>query len=338
MNRSHSLDLIKGIAVLVMIFANTSVYFFNFIDFNFIRLICSFAAPVFLILTGYFTQLNLLKNDINKSILVRRSLQILCLGAFIDIVFWGTIPFITYDILYLIAFSQLILIFIDFKYYTFLILLILLGSFIIPNLISYRFEIEELPILSFDSFVAIANANPIKRLFFDGWFPILPWLAFVLMGALTYRNKIFFSKYSAYFLIVGLGLFGLTYLIIVDQVYPIRNLYLEIWYPLKNILLLIPLSVLLIILGLIDNRFYRPNSLFDFFIILGRNSLFAYIFNAFLMAMVIFFGLNQSNYPWYFILFFISIVVLGVFMMEKLRKNKRWALTPRVIKYFLGYN
>ena len=69
MNRSHSLDLIKGIAVLVMIFANTSVYFFNFIDFNFIRLICSFAAPVFLILTGYFTQLNLLKNDINKSIL-----------------------------------------------------------------------------------------------------------------------------------------------------------------------------------------------------------------------------------------------------------------------------
>jgi uncharacterized membrane protein len=338
MDRSHSLDLIKGIAVLIMIFANTSVYFFNFIDFNFIRLICSFAAPVFLILTGYFTQMNLLKYDVNKNILILRALQILCLGAFIDIVFWGTIPFITYDILYLIAFSQLILIFINFKYYIFLVLLILLGSFIIPNLISYRFEIDEISVQLFDSFKTIINSKPLKRLFYDGWFPILPWLAFVLMGALMFRNKIFFTKYSTYFLMIGLSLFGLTYLIIVNQDYPIRNFYLEIWYPLKNTLLLIPFSVFFIIIGLIDNRFYRPKPMFNFFIILGKNSLFAYIFNSFLMALAIFFGLNQSNYPLYFILFFISIVVLGVFIMNRFRKSKKWVFTPSFVKFFLGYN
>jgi hypothetical protein len=338
MDRSHSLDLIKGIAVLVMIFANTSIYFFNFIDFNFIRLICSFAAPVFLILTGYFTQMNLLKRDVNKSILISRALQILSIAVFIDMFFWGTIPFVTYDILYLIAFSQLILIFIDFKYYIFLFLLILFGSFILPYLISYRFEIDEKPIQLFDIFTKIANANPIKRLFYDGWFPILPWLAFVLLGAFTFSHKLFFTKYSPHFLFLGLSLFAFTYFVIVDQVYPIRNFYLELWYPLKNILLLIPFSVFFIIAGLIDNRFNRPIPVLNIFIILAKNSFFAYILNSFLMSLVIFLGLNQSNYPWYFIAFFISIVVLGVLTIDRFRKSEKWAFTPSFVKFFLGYN
>jgi hypothetical protein len=282
--------------------------------------------------------MNLLKYDVSKKILVKRAMQILLLGVLIDMIFWGTIPFVTYDILYLIAFSQLILIFIDFKYCIFLILLILVVSFIVPYLIPYRFEIDEIPIQLFDSFTTIAKANPIKRLFYDGWFPVLPWLAFVLLGAFTFSQRIFFTKYSPHFLLLGFSLFAFTYFVIFDQFYPIRNFYLELWYPLKNILLIIPFSVFFIIIGLIDNRFNRPIPIFNFFIILGKNSLFAYIFNSFLMALTISWGLNQSNYAGYFILFFILIVVLGVLIMDRFRKNKRWTLTPAFIRYFLGYN
>jgi fucose 4-O-acetylase-like acetyltransferase len=337
MERSHSLDFIKGVAVLVMIFANTTGYFINLTDYNFVRLIYSFAAPVFLVMTGYFSQMNLLKYNSNKKILIGRAFQILSIGVFIDLICWGTIPFITYDILYLIAFSQIFMIFIDFKYYIFVILLFIGGSFFLPYLISYRFEIDEIQLQSV-SFKNLYDANPIKRLFFDGWFPVFPWLAFVLMGAFTFSHRIFFTKYSTHFLFLGLGLFTFTYFTIVDIVYPIRNYYLELWYPLKNISLLIPFSIYFIISGRIGAQFSQPNPIFSFFIILGKNSLFAYILNSFLMAMVVFWGLNQNNYPLYLVVFFTFIILTGVLMMDRFRKNKRWRLTPAFIRYFLGYN
>jgi uncharacterized membrane protein len=254
MERSHSLDLIKGIAVLVMIFANTGIYFFNFKEYNLIRLMCSFAAPTFIILTGYFTQMKLLNENTNKKPLIARSLQILFLGAFIDLIFWQTIPFITFDILYLIAFSQLLLIFINTKYYNVIISFILLGSFLIPNIIIYRFEIDEISPQLLNNFETFLNAAPLKRMLYDGWFPLFPWFVFALLGASAYKNKFIFSKYSNYFLLIGLTLIGLVYFLIMNKNIPIRNSYLEIWYPLKNIKLLIPFAVFFIITSSLNNR------------------------------------------------------------------------------------
>ena len=199
MERSHSLDLIKGFAVLVMIFANTSIYFFNFKEFNFLRLICSLPAPIFIVLTGYFTQMNLLKKDAKKRALISRALQILFLATFIDLVIWQNIPFITFDILYLIAFSQLILIFCNSKYFNGLIFLIFLGNFLLPYITTYRFEIDDIPLQLFVGYKSILIAAPLKRMIYDGWFPIFPWIAFALMGALAYKKRLIFSNKSNFF-------------------------------------------------------------------------------------------------------------------------------------------
>lgn len=338
MERSHSLDLIKGIAVLVMIFANTSIYFFNFKEFNLLRLICSLAAPIFIVLTGYFTQMNLLKQVVNKKILITRALQILFLGAFIDLALWQTIPFITFDILYLIAFSQLILIFLNSKYFNSLIFLIFLGTFLLPYIITYRFEIDDIPLQLFDGFKTILLSAPLKRMIYDGWFPLFPWFAFALMGASAYKNRLIFSNKSNYFFLTGLTSIGLVYLIIMDKVIPIRNSYLEIWYPLKGIQLFIPLSVFFVILGTLDNRIYGPFAISNFLTILGKNSLFAYISNSLLMALVISWELNQYINPLFSISFFIFFIVLLIFIMNKFRQSNIWNFTPRVLKYFLGYN
>lgn len=338
MERSHSLDLIKGIAVLVMIFANTSIYFFNFKEFNLVRLICSLAAPIFIVLTGYFTQMNLFKQSVNKNALITRALQILFLGAFIDLALWQTIPFITFDILYLIGFSQLILIFLNSKYFNGLILLIFLGTFLLPYIIKYRFEIDDISLQLFDGYKTILIAAPLKRLLYDGWFPLFPWFAFALMGASAFKNRLFFSKNSNYFFPIALTLIGLVYLIIMDKVIPTRNSYMEIWYPLKNIQLLIPLSVFFVIVGSLNNRNYRPFVISNFLTILGKNSLFAYISNSLLMALAISWGLNQNTNPLFSILFFMFFIVILVFIMNKFRQSNKWDFTPRVLKYFLGYN
>lgn len=338
MNRSHSLDLIKGIAVLVIIFANTSIYFFNFKEYNLIRLMCSLAAPILIILTGYFTQMNLFKLNANKRALIARALQILFLGAFIDLAFWQTIPFVTFDILYLIAFSQLILIFTTSKVHKILIFIILIGSFLIPRIIIYRFAINEISLQLDSEFETFLNAAPLKRMLYDGWFPLFPWFVFALLGASAYKNKFIFSKYSNYFLLIGLTLIGLTYLIIMNKIIPIRNSYLEIWFPLKSTELLIPFSVFFIIISSLNNRYLQISSISKFFFILDKNSLFAYIINSLLVALAISFGLSQNTNPLFTILYFILIIVLLVFFMNRFRQSEKWPLTPRIVKYFLGYN
>ena len=151
-------------------------------------------------------------------------------------------------------------------------------------------------------------------------------------------NKFIFSKYSNYFLLIGLTLIGLVYFLIMNKNIPIRNSYLEIWYPLKNIKLLIPFAVFFIITSSLNNRNQQISPVSNFFLILGKNSLFAYIINSLLMALAISWGLNQNTNPLFSILYFILIIVLLVFLMNRLRQSNKWHLTPRVVKYFLGYN
>jgi hypothetical protein len=212
------------------------------------------------------------------------------------------------------------------------------GSFLIPNIIIYRFEIAEISPQLLNNFETFLNAAPLKRMLYDGWFPLFPWFVFALLGASAYKNKFIFSKYSNYFLLIGLTLIGLVYFLIMNKNIPIRNSYLEIWYPLKSIELLIPFAVFFIIISSLNNRNHQKILNSNFFLILGKNSLFAYIINSLLMALAISWGLNQNTNPLFSILYFILIIVLLVFLMNRFRESNKWHLTPRVIKYFLGYN
>lgn len=71
----------------------------------------------------------------------------------------------------------------------------------------------------------------------------------------------------------------------------------------------------------------------------GKNSLFAYTFNALLIAIVIDFNLNNklSNYNIVYLLFTLLTIIVVTLLMEKIRNDKLWRKIPKFIKFLLGY-
>lgn len=339
MNRSNVIDFIRGIAVIIMILANTIPYFIDLEKFIFIRFIFSLAAPIFLLITGYVTQISLSNRDLNRAKFISRICQILFFGVFIDVFFWKSIPFMTTDILYLIAFSQFLLLLFNEKINIFLILLIFSASVLMHDIFIYRFDIPDLSINSNIDFTSIINLNPIKRFLFDGWFPVFPWVAFVFLGAISFRYKAFISQNYLYFLLSGFILLIVSYFSIQNKFYPIRDNYLELWYPANGLSLLIPFSIFLISTGFINMKTFQNNIFLNFFIFLGKNSLFAYTFNALLIAIVIDFNLNNkfSNYNIVYLFSTLLTIIVVTLLMEKIRNDKLWKKTPKFIKFLLGY-
>jgi uncharacterized protein len=335
MERNYNLDIFKGVATFIMIFANTSSYFFNLSDNFIIRLIFSFAAPIFIISSGYITQKNLLNLNIPKSKILYRVFQILFFGVFIDVLFWHSIPFITFDVLYLIAFCQLFLLLTNKKYLVYSSILVLLTSILLHQIYFYRFHIPETKILNLNSLII---SNPIKRLFFDGWFPIFPWLTFFLLGALSFNFSYLLSKYKKVFVILGFISIGFFLFIKNKSTFDVRENYLELWYPLNGYELLIPVAVFFMFIGLFYSLININSKYIKFFMELGKNTLLIYVLNALLVAFISDYSLTLNlSYTEKILLFCIVLIFLLLIsvMFEKIKKTFFWTKTPKFIKFIL---
>ncbi len=331
MNRNNTLDLLKGLAVIIMLLANTAPYFFYLEENILIRLFFSIAAPIFIISSGYITQKNIETTQKNKSKFYYRIFQILFFGVFIDYFCWHAIPFISFDVLYLIAFSQLFLLFIKKKYILFLTFILLIISILLHQNIEYRFFISEPKTFSLDNFIA---ANPLKRYFFDGWFPILPWLVFFLLGSLSSIFDKMLIKFK--FLFVLLGVFGFIIFIILNNNYfqPVRDNYLELWYPLNGNSLLIPISVLLIFIGIINFKVIINKILTQIIIDLGKNTLFVYTINAIVISLIFDFYKKGFNNNLLFVFIILAMILLTL-LLQRLKSSLIWSKTPKFIKFIL---
>ena len=106
LERFDTIDFFRGIAVLIMIIANSTPYLFDFSNLNLIRIIFSLAAPIFIFIAGFTTQMNKINK---KPESLTRIIQILIIAIFIDFFIWHSIPLFTFDVLYLIGFSKIIL-------------------------------------------------------------------------------------------------------------------------------------------------------------------------------------------------------------------------------------
>ena len=63
LDRLLSLDIWRGIAILVMIFANTSAYILSKPHYTLLRFIFSFAAPIFIFISGYSYNISISKKN-----------------------------------------------------------------------------------------------------------------------------------------------------------------------------------------------------------------------------------------------------------------------------------
>jgi uncharacterized membrane protein len=335
--RIQIIDFFRGLAVILMIIANFSAYFNNSPNNIFFRVIYSFAAPIFLFISGYIyfiTSLSALKSFYK----FKYGMYIILVAVFIDLFIWQIFPFCTFDVLYIIGFGFIFnMFFCNLNYIKRIILalLILLIPIFFKNLIMYRFQLNELELsyLKDFSWTNYLNLNPLKRFLFDGWFPVFPWLGIILFGYIFAENKIKIIQYTK--LLHILGTFGIItgiLLVSCNTTYNDRNGYLEVFYPSNFYFLILSVSACTLVgltLSSMESKSFENH---NFITKLGRNSLYIYILHCLVIALIIpkieeinyiFFWLFSSItlFVFYFILFFTDYLKSKIYYLKRNKIN-----------------
>lgn len=257
--RITSIDLFRGLAILIMIFANSYPYLYpeEYCP-KILRLIFSTAAPIFIFLSGVSLRLAI-ENEKKTSSLLIRAIQILFFAVTIDALLWSIKPFITMDVLYLISFSLLISILIlrlpdSFKWAVSFSIIVLV--FFTSKHFSH--ELNDIPI--FEPVEEKCFSLALHHIFIDGWFPIVPWSSIVILGYLICKNRVKLLAYSNYLLIFGIScVLGYFVAFMTDFVdfNSIRNGYTELFYPVTIPFLFYMFGIFSLILYFFNVSFQR---------------------------------------------------------------------------------
>lgn len=104
--RDSSIDILRGLAIFTMIPANMAAHgLAEPHSFGF-RLYGSVAAPLFVFLAGMMVVYTLNKKSYTLSYYIKRAGLTCLIAVLIDTLIWGTLPFLTFDVLYVIAFAM----------------------------------------------------------------------------------------------------------------------------------------------------------------------------------------------------------------------------------------
>jgi uncharacterized membrane protein len=264
--RDNSIDVLRGISIVIMFYAHLLPFFISGTTISTLeRVVCSFAAPIFLFLVGF----NFSGKKNAKDNLVRGAVMLL-LGAFIDAFVFSVNPFASYDILYFIGLVVWVLTALSAWKPTHIMIfaMIVLGVAVVYQYLwSYRFEVYE-PNLG-DPMVW---SDALRNLFFDGWFPFFPWMFFPLIGIWVKRTQFELKGNilipTAFMLISGF--------IFLFKEHPLRAFSIELFYPADLWFVISTTGVVLVIW---KYRQVLNHPRLTWLSELGRLSLFLYLFH-----------------------------------------------------------
>ncbi len=279
--RNHAVDFFRGIAILIMVAANSYPYIFPELPCPLgIRVLFSTAAPIFIFLSGVSLRLSE-ENGKPISNTIQRIFQVVFFAVLIDVVIWGILPFYTMDVLYLIAFSLIALLILRKLPDLFaLIVFALCSSLTLLFSPYYNFDLIELN--AFDTNQDYRFLNAVKHIFIDGWFPIFPWLGISMLGFYSTKHRVEWGKYLTPFLLIGLvGILGFLYLTL-EGIFSFnspRSNYMEIFYPVTIPFFVYMVSVFLLVFYFMVKNFVG----FNYLGLFGSFSLAVYFFHAVLL-------------------------------------------------------
>ena len=313
--RIHSIDLLRGFAILFMLAANAWPELYPFDETPILlRIVYSTAAPIFIFLSGVSIRI-VQESGKTSGQVWKRSLQIIFLGVLIDSLVWQINPFATYDVLYLIGFSSIMVWYVgrissNTLKWSIALLLFVLHLFFLSE---YQFEMDDVPISQFPD--AYSFPGTLKRLFLDGWFPIFPWLSVSLLGYLSFANRAFFETKKQTLFILGITcllLFPFSFLLGTTP-QAIRGGYVELFYPVKHWFYLHLIGIFSLIVW---SYSFKVESM-KLIRRIGSFSLSIYLFHSiyihFILAQV-----NQvpSNFSWFLLILLLTSLFICTFLLS----------------------
>lgn len=335
--RLQGIDLLRTIAIFIMIIANASPYLVKgTISYEF-RLFCSLAAPFFIFLSGFVLSITIKPEEKNWA-KWRNAGYLIATGTFIDSVIWGIKPFNTFDILYLIGFSLLINLAIrnsSLALKGVIWLAIIFIHFGLNTDINYRFANND--ILVVNSLQA-EHLFEFKRLFLDGWFPLFPWLSFCVLGSIigdVYKKK-WLNNYIIFFCLFACALCAI-YLGYNPITQDVRNGYVELFYPVELPYFLFATTLTLAV-SIAAIKIPHLPSFISHIAKLGEHSLFVYLLHTVLISFVLqpLAKADISIYPVYSYSIFILVVYVLVKGLQFVLKKNYLEFIPNPIRQILG--
>lgn len=280
------------------------------------RLYGSFAAPTFIFLSGMMVSFTITKKNHSSIYFVKRTVTLLITGAALDLLISGILPFMTFDVLYLIGLSILLTFFFKklkrgMQYITTLI--IFAFTPVLQNIFGYQRMPVEIPISMIGSGASIPITTVLRQLFIDGWFPLFPWLGFAFLGSIAADIR-FKAKSFSNLAVLFAGLITLIFGELIWTAHPgslyIRKGYSELFYPPTTGFILTSIGVIIILFFIIDLK--NSLAIFKPFSVLGRWSLQIYV-----LHLILIFLLGKLTGPldmniFLLIYFAIVMIILGL--------------------------
>ena len=315
--RNIWIDFIRSIAIIIMIIANSAAVIGNKEYSYFFRIICSLAAPLFVLLSGISFSVSS-KYPSSSDTKTKSAFYLLITATCIDLFIWQIPPFNTFDVLYIIAFGIFLNIFLKHKtlLYVFSFIIFSIGLTVyLQVVLPYRFHMQE---ISLNNILQVNKTDyiisSIRNMFVDGWFPIFPWICLPLIGTLIVKYQDFFQSYKLYTYVFSLitffvSIYGLG---TSSTIVPFRNGYVELFYPASFLIFMLVCSgALLFFTSTFSYRISNP--LISFFSMIGKYSLFIYILHIAMIHFVLdvyFNSLDASSFAIVMVIFTVSLYVM----------------------------
>jgi hypothetical protein len=319
--RDAFIDFARAFAMLVMFFAHLLPHFSaTEIDtYFFFRLLSSSAAPLFLFLTGLnFSTKQTLREAFSKAFVF------LSLAAFIDVVLWQIIPFYSFDVLYCIGFAYPLLYFFN-KFNKWAQLSAIFGILIISFLLQKNFQ-QVIFEHNLNQWSQFDWKEVLTNLFYNGWFPVFPWLSFMFLGVMskTYQLPTRMKHWSGFVIGVALCAFSIYWIQKSDLFLP--EMAVELFYPANNAFMLYALSFLFLfwfLQPLVAKL--KPTFFLGQF---GRYSLFYYLLHLTLLTIFSpiidqFISLNWNPFVTFILVYLLFLLLLFSFvgLIQLLKKS-----------------
>lgn len=344
--RNNTIDILRGIAIFTMVAANLSDSLLQAEDKVLaFRLYGSFAAPLFVMLAGMMVVITQAKHG-GFIHYLQRGLLIIGCGCLLDTAVWQIWPLLDYDVLYLTGLA-IPLVYLLSRYCRPSVrlgvaLLLVLATPPLQSLFGYREELVsvEWAALSYQDYAHLLfSASTLQRLVLDGWFPLLPWLGFAIVGSTLgtyYVNGYPLTARSL--LLTGLTLVGTGIAIWLWQQphLVIRDGYSELFYPPT-------IGYVLTACGLILCGFYAIGktqhlALYRPFLTLGHASLFMYSFHQLILVALLkpIAALNSQPLLPFLLTYTVVIAVMIATGYGLAAIKRRYKKLPFIVRFLIG--
>ena len=336
-NRLSGVDTLRTIAIWIMIVANSSPYALGAEPNAAFRMLCSMAAPLFVSLSGYALYISQKKHGRPN---YSNGLYILVSAILVDVCSWGIWPLHTFDVLYLIGIAWLLNSFLYPK--SMLVkwsVLVSIGliSILLHQTFSYRFENTDLSLKTIHDWHF--NWIAWQRLLLDGWFPLFPWLMLSVLGLIfaqwsdqqTSFKPIRF--YSSSLVFIALFIWHS----IQTTTAPLREGYIELFYPLSPVFLVCVFALMLMSNGII-HWFKQQHWQWARFNMIGQHSLFVYMLHTLIISKLISPYAGELNPPAFglLMLVFIGSMYAVVYAKSTLESKGLFKAWPKPLLKCLG--